>query len=166
MEAIKEWAQSVIIAALIAAIIGALAPSGSLEKPMKIIIALFMLVAFASPLITIVKAPPGKKAGLERLIESYELENEVKNEVKEKLEEEIRSSVTAYAVSLGVTVKKVNPSVKIDSANNISVKSITVVLSAQPDKTNNSKIIEFAKTNFGVEPTITVAFGDENETEA
>ena len=77
MEAIRDWILSICIAAVAASIVKIIAPSGGIQRTMKVISAVFMLCIIISPLIgevsfnfekelDKVKEPPHKRRSRER----------------------------------------------------------------------------------------------------
>ena len=53
MEVIKSWALSVTAAAIISAVISFVSPSGTLEKTVNMVIAIFVLLSFLTPFVKI-----------------------------------------------------------------------------------------------------------------
>lgn len=155
MDAVREWAQSVVIAALVAAVVGTLSPSGSLEKPIKVITALFMLLAFVSPLAKIQTTLPKMTDGFDSFLQQRELEKQVEEQVMSTLENEIRSSLTAYIKSLGCDECEITADMDIDSSKDISIKSITVTV--PKGFQHADKVSQYSLEKFGVSATIITA---------
>ena len=155
METIKSWAISVIAAAVITAVISIAAPTGNMNKSVKIITALFMLLCFASPLVNgdFETDFNGFDYEISEWLSDSELEAEIRNQITDKLENEIKSEVGAYLKNMEVNEFEIDVRIKADENNSIEIKKIEIVL---PTHEKLSQISDYVYENFGIIPDVTV----------
>lgn len=125
MEVLKQWMISLIICAIIGAVVNILTPKGGTERVMKVVVATFLICAFLSPFIS--------GEGIEA---DFELPEFSQN--KSDLSESISASMLAQAESqtveetkallrsLNVDYISVEAVADINEENQIYMKSITV----------------------------------------
>ncbi len=156
MDVLKSWAVSVIAAAVVTAAVSYFSPSGKLDKSVKIITALFMLICLISPF---VKSDINEKffIDVEKVSEwlaDNKLKKEVECEVESMLENSVCSRISAYLVNEGAEKSEVNVKVKIDENNNVKIQKIDIRLFEKIDE-NNLKT--FVETEFETTPVISYA---------
>jgi len=155
MEVIKSWALSVTAAAAITAVISFLSPSGSLDKSVKTITALFMLVCFIVPFFKadVIEIVTDDVDKLSEWLAESKLKKEVEEDVVTMLESSAQARVSAYLKNKGAEKSEVDIKIKIDENHNIDIENIRITLF---EKTDIKALEDFVKSEFGLLPEITV----------
>lgn len=153
MEVIKSWALSVTAAAIITAVISLISPSGALEKSVKTVISLFMLLSFIAPF---VKFDTNElfSADVEHInewIEDNKLKKEVEYETISILKNEIVTRINTYINENIKSKSEVDVKITISENYDIVIEKISIVLYAQTDI---SEIERYVKNEFGITPEI------------
>ncbi len=125
MDLLKQWMISLVVCAIIGAVVNILSPKGGTERVMKVVVATFLICAFLSPFITgnvsdyNAQLPEfsDNKSDLSDTISSSMLSNAEKQTVLE---------TESLLESLDVEFISVEASADINSENQIYIKSITV----------------------------------------
>ncbi len=128
MEQLRGWAASLIAAAVLAGVTEFVLPKSRFEKSFKALIALFMLVAFLSPLAGLTARQEQVQSGLDELLEEHEAQRALEKTVKETLESEIISSVTAFAAEEGIALHNVSVKISMDNDHIIAVERIVIIM--------------------------------------
>lgn len=150
MEGIRAWASSVIAAAILAGVVEFALPKTHLEKSVKVLLSLFMLISFLSPAVGLLTAPQRTKSGLDELLEEYEAQEALEQTVRETLEQEIVSSIKAYAAQQGAALEKATATVHVDGNNNIAVERIEITVTGTAE--SKKAIDEYCWRSFSVHP--------------
>ena len=154
MEVVKSWALSVAAAAAITAVIGFLSPSGSLDKPVKTITALFMILCFLVPFTKtdFKEIFTDDVKEVSEWVEDNKLKKHVENEVLSMLESSAKSRISAFLKSNGTENSKIDIKLIIDENQNITIKNISITLF---EKTDVNGLVNFVKSEFDILPEIT-----------
>ena len=152
MEAIRDWAASVIAAAVLAGITEFALPKGHLEKSVKILLSLFMLVTFLSPAVSMLTAQKQTKSGLDELLEEYEAQQALEETVKETLEREIVSSIRAFAEAEGMALADVKAVVSIGNDHIVTVRRIEIGMDGTAEEIK--KMDDYVFQNFSTHPSV------------
>ena len=128
MEAIKQWIVCIIICSLVTAVILVLSPDGNADRPIKTVVAIFMICAFLSPFFNGVSVDADFD-----LPDFSENENELSDEIVKNMisEAEKQSEIAAKELfdSLSVEFKEIEVMADINENNEIFVKRVSVTLS-------------------------------------
>ena len=152
MEGLRSWAASVIAAAVLAGIVEFVLPKSHLEKSVRALLSLFMLVTFLTPAVGLISVPQQIGNGLDALLEEYEAQKAMEETVKETLEHEIVSSIRAFAESRGAAVSGVRATVAVDEDNIITVRRIEIEMDGTQEEIE--ALDGYAFENFSVHPII------------
>lgn len=155
MDIIRNWAVSVIFAALAAGLVSMLAPSGSMERVIKTAIAAFFICAFIAPLIS-------SKSMLDLDITSHETRVEqktarLKTEVNTQIERQVEARISALIDDVlkenGASAEKITVNMDRAEDGSISIKQTSVIL-----QKNNATSIQTVKdqieTKLGITPDV------------
>lgn len=153
MEALLSWAGSLVTAMIVTMVVSFIAPDDESQKPIKLIIALFVLVSFFMPFSSAELPSLDEVKGFDEYVENSALEDSVENYAADLLSAQIVSSITAYLKNIGINSSDISVNIDIDDEKNISVKSITVKLNGS-DLKKVSGLNEFCSENYGVKPII------------
>jgi len=153
LETFKSCAVSSVTAAVISAVISLLAPSGNMEKTIKIIVVLFLLASFAVPFAQseVVADFFDSNKGIKEIIDENKIDNKVKKEVKDSLENAVETEISAYLSGVDIAFVSVDAKVSVDYEMNISLESITVVL---PNEIPTYDLEVFVSERFGLMPDV------------
>lgn len=153
LEALLSWAGSLVTAMIVAMVVSFIAPDDDSQKPIKLIIALFVLVSFFMPFTSVELPGLDEVKGFDEYVENSALEDSVENYAADLLSAQIVSSITAYLKNIGINSSDISVNIDIDDEKNISVKSITVKLNGS-DLQKVSGLNGFCSENYGVKPII------------
>ena len=162
MDGLRGWAASVIAAAVLAGVVEFVLPKGRLEKSVKVLVALFMLVSFRSPLVGLSAEPERIRSGLDALLAEHEAQQALEQTVRETLEREAAAAVAAFAAAEGIPVAGVTAAVRIDRDNNIAVSRIEIEMNGTQEE--RDKLDRYAFDSFRVHPIIRSAVTREGTT--
>ena len=153
MEVIKSWALSVTGAAIITAVISLISPSGALEKSVKTVISLFMLLSFIAPFVKIDTSElfSVDVEHINECIEDNKLKKEVEYETISILKNEIVTRINTYINENIKSKSEVDVKISISENYDIVIEKISIVLHAQTDI---SEIERYVKNEFGIIPEI------------
>lgn len=129
MSGVKEWATVICLAALSAAMLQSLVPTGSMERMSKFVIGAFIICALISPLS---KAVPQIRAGLETnnrpAQENKRLNSTVDRQFKDAARESITGLVQAELKQMGINCKNVQVIMDTDETGSISINKVIVTI--------------------------------------
>ena len=154
MEILKSWALSVTAASVIAAVITFVSPSGSMEKPVKTVTSLFMLLCFIVPLVNadVQKSTAFDLDGISEWIDDGRLKKEVENEAVSVLESEIKAKIKAYTEEKGIYNSEIQVLINVSDEYDIVIEKISIEVKGNVD---TSDIIKFVEDEFSITPEVT-----------
>lgn len=164
MEAIREWAESLIISLAVICAVSFIVPNGTAEKAFKIITALFLMVCFVAPVkgIKIEKGIPEFTEGINEWIVDDKLQETVEKEIADTLSAEIKAGISAYLENLNIINYSVDTKVNIINSTNISIAKIIVSIPLGSDTKSITKYIE---NNYEITPEFIFIGEANNESE-
>lgn len=127
---IRDFATSLCFAALSAAIVQMIMPSGSMEKTMKLVVGTFFLSCLLSPLLT----SKGLSVISEELsltsgsISTSRLQQEIDRQLEAKIEERIKELICQVLSEKGVKANKITVYMDRKEKNSISINKANIVL--------------------------------------
>ena len=130
MEAIKSWAFSISIAAVVSTITQMLVPKGNLEKVVKISLSVFMLSIIFSPFLLDVDFKMQSEDSFKIEIEDYTqtLELEMSEMIESQLSRQIEELIVAQLSGIDVHKAEVDVLIKAENANTAEVIAVEVKL--------------------------------------
>ncbi|MBQ3498763.1 MAG: stage III sporulation protein AF [Clostridia bacterium] len=155
MDILKSWALSVTAASVIAAVITFVSPSGNIEKSVKTVTSLFMLLCFIVPLVNadVYKSDDIYLEGISEWIDDGKLKKEVENEAISVLENEITAKIKAYTEEKGIYNSEIQVLVNVSDEYDIAIEKISIELK---DNVDTYDIIKFVEDEFLITPEVTV----------
>ena len=163
MNGLRSWTASVIAAAVLAGVMEAFLPKHRFEKSVKVLLTLFLLVSFLSPLLGSASGPQRLKSGLDDLLDQYEAQQALEQTVRQTLAREIEASVAAFAAENGFLVDRVKARVTVDANHKITVDRIEIIMAGTMEQ--QRELNEFVFDSFSVQPVIQVRDSHELQTE-
>ncbi len=154
MDILKSWALSVTAASVIAAVITFVSPSGNIEKSVKTVTSLFMLLCFIVPLVNadVYKSDDIYLEGISEWIDDGKLKKEVENEAISVLENEITAKIKAYTEEKGIYNSEIQVLVNVSDEYDIAIEKISIELK---DNVDTYDIIKFVEDEFSITPEVT-----------
>lgn len=149
MDAIRSWATTVCLAALVAGIAGVVAPNGKFEKVYKFAVSLFLLCCMLVPLFSInnVAISGINLNDTQNSTSSSSLQETVETQTQKAVADNI-SQLIKQSCS-GLNISPLSVSVRVVGANNkYSVQSACVVLK-KADMKQKNKVIDTIKSQLG-----------------
>lgn len=163
MSGLRSWAASVIAAAVLAGVMEAVLPKHRFEKSVKVLLTLFLLVSFLSPLLGSASGPQRLKSGLDNLLDQYEAQQALEQTVRQTLAREIETSVAAFAAENGFSLESVKARVTVDANHKITVDRIEIIMAGTMEQ--QRELNEFVFDSFSVQPVIQMRDSHELQTE-
>lgn len=144
MEVIKSWALSVTAAAIISAVISFVSPSGTLEKTVNMVIAIFVLLSFLTPFVKIDRNElfSVEVEHINEWIEENKLKKELEFETISILKNEIITKVNSYINEKMKCKSEVDVEINISENYDIVIEKIGIILYEQTDVSDLTKYIE------------------------
>lgn len=144
MEVIKSWALSVTAAAIISAVISFVSPSGTLEKTVNMVIAIFVLLSFLTPFVKIDRNElfSVEVEHINEWIEENKLKKELEFETISILKNEIITKVNSYINEKMKIKSEVDVEINISENYDIVIEKIGIILYEQTDVSDLTKYIE------------------------
>jgi hypothetical protein len=144
MNAVREWTAAICLAALVAALVQGLVPSGAMERMAKFVIGAFVLCILILPLSKVV--PQWKQSFAASARQSDANSNSrLETTVDQQYEDAARRSITNLVVSelkpLNINCKNVQVNMDTNSNGSISITKVVVNLDQK-----NSADCQRAKT--------------------
>lgn len=133
MEALKQWAVTIIMTALSGAVIQILMPKGKTERMVNIILSLFFLCAILSPFITGTSQSLWDELNDKIFIPEAELSDKQENlneTILKETEKETENAIYKLAVQEGFSEINVNVNMDISGTNSISIDEIKISVPA------------------------------------
>lgn len=130
MGGLKDWAICLCYAALAAAIIQMILPSGSSEKVMKLVISAFFLCCLVTPLFEI-KDITAFNIGFDTTdseISTRYLEEVIESSIKQQVETRLKEVISHALSPTGANVEKISILMDTSEDNSISINTINIVL--------------------------------------
>ncbi|MCL2106251.1 MAG: stage III sporulation protein AF [Oscillospiraceae bacterium] len=134
MEAIRAWAVTVAVASLAGGVVWLMAPKGSVRKSLRVVVAVFLVAAFLSPLLSRSSRDFGWALPAEHAMPAnQELEAEILRQLRQTVETSIRAQLQAELRKQGVAVDTELISVATDilSDGSIEIVSVRVIVPAE-----------------------------------
>ncbi len=127
MEAIKQWIICIILCSLVTAVVSVLSPTGSTERALRTVVAVFMICAFLSPFFG------GISIETDFEFPDFEAkENELSSEITETMlaETETQSEIKIKDLLDGLSVefKEIKVQADINKENSIYIRFISLTL--------------------------------------
>ncbi len=159
MEVIKSWALSVTAAAIISAVISFVSPTGTLEKTVNTVIAIFVLLSFLTPFVKIDRNElfSVEVEHINEWIEENKLKKELEFETISILKNEIITKVNSYINEKMKSKSEVDVEINISENYDIVIDKIGIILYEQTDVSDLTRYIE---DEFKVIPQINIMAED------
>jgi stage III sporulation protein AF len=154
MDAVRSWATTVCLAALIAGIAGMIAPSGKLEKVYKFAVSLFFLCCLLIPIFSLKNIALGSinLPQTQNDSASSSLQGAVDSQAQQVAEDNISQLVKNCCTGCGVTPLAIH--ITVENINEkMSVQFAEVVLKSS-DMGQGDKIKKAAMNNLGIDVKI------------
>ncbi len=151
MQAVREWAESVIIACAVISAVSFIVPNGSIEKAFKILTALFLLLCFAAP-VTKINGEIKEwnfTDGISEWIDDSKLQETVEKEIVDTLSAEIKAEISAYLESINISIYSIDVKVNIINSTDISIDKIIVEI---PYGANFEMVSKYIKQQYEISP--------------
>lgn len=157
MQELKVWALNICLCLIGSAIVVFLVPKGNIEKPMKSLVAIFILTILLLPIlenkITNINFENSNLFDFD--IKSSDVNTQINIALAKQGEAAIRDLIDKQLTNISVEKSKINIITDIDEDNRIIIKDIKI--SVQPsDKRYEEKIKEEVKNLTGLEPIVIV----------
>lgn len=153
MEMLKSWAVNIAAACLVCAVIDFFSPDGGIQRSVKFIISVFMVLMFVSPLKDIDFSVPEYTEGVEGFVSEYEYENQLEQQVADSLSAQIKGEIAAYLKEKAMDEHEIEVGINIDSKKNISIERVKIGL-ALKDMDKAQEIEAFIQHKFEFKPHI------------
>lgn len=155
MDFIRSWALTLCLCSLGSALIYFLVPKGSMEKPMRTAISIFLLAAVISPLFKVQGLDLADLQWDEWLISDgvSEQADEIQSAAEAQFQAIVADSLHAALENAGCAALKIEVKTERNEQLQVSVSEITLFL----DETNMAKrqdISALVKSETGIEPKI------------
>lgn len=156
MDALRNWALAVCVAAVAGSLAYLASPSGALQRVYKITISVFFLCAMLSPVLTGVL-----ESGWEPEISGSQPVQEQPGELQSTVEEQVKGSFSLAVKELaagelallGVTAQEILVNVNTDGDGSIFITEIILSLRAE-DENKQAEIADRILEKIGIEPVI------------
>ncbi len=161
MQAVREWAESVIIACAVISAVSFIVPDGSIEKAFKILTALFLLLCFAAP-VTKINGEIKEWNFTEEIsewIDDSKLQETVEKEIADTLSAEIKAGISAYLESINIRTYSIDVKVNIINSTEISIDNIIIEI---PYGTDLETVSEYIKHQYEILPDF-IFVGEDNK---
>ncbi len=122
MNAIREWALAVTAASLASGIVYLLVPSGNMEKSVKVVVSLFVVLSLAAPLV-------GTKIDIDNLLPEekydestiYPIEKTMEEQAIELITSQLKTEAESRLRQLGIKNMSIRIETDISSEKDISI---------------------------------------------
>lgn len=132
MSEIREWASVICMAALAAALLQSLAPSGAMERMAKFVIGAFIICAIILPLSKAVpKLSLNLKSSAGGVSSSTQFSSAVNSQIESAARRSISNLITAQLKSMNVRCKNVTVNMDTDANGRISINKVVVAIDKQ-----------------------------------
>lgn len=155
MEILKSWAVNVAVACFVCAVVEFMAPQDGIQRSVKFIASVFVVLMFVAPLKDIDFSVPEYVEGMEEFISEHEYEIELEQQVSQSLSAQIEGEISAFLTEKAISEHEIEAVINIDSQNNISIEGIEIGLTLN-DMDYSQEIETYVKNNFGFVPHIFV----------
>ena len=128
MNAVKEWSAAICMAALAAALLQTLVPSGSMERMVKFIIGAFIICALIQPLAKIV---PEISLNLQESTQhsvNSQLKDTVDTQLSTAAQTSIKNLVMTELNNINIKCENVNVIMDTNEDGSISINKVVVIL--------------------------------------
>ena len=162
MGAVKEWAFSVCVAAVVGTVAEMFSPEGSTKRIFRLCITVFFICCLFSPLIGIITDAVGSKgafgdafveSGAEYLEEENSVEEDYVSYILSEFQKNIEEIVKETLRELEINTSEVAVSVNIDADNCISINEVEVMLSEDVRAMGPDAVLAIKK-RIGITPKI------------
>ncbi|MBR1778999.1 MAG: stage III sporulation protein AF [Clostridia bacterium] len=129
MSILKNWAMVVSFAFIIAALFEMISPNEKMEKVLRIVLNIFVLIILLFPLKGISnKINLNFKLNENAEIHNEKFQDEIKNQTKKKFKEELERKIKVMGEEEKINIKKVKVFMDINEDNCISIKKIKIFI--------------------------------------
>ncbi|MDF1496209.1 stage III sporulation protein AF [Caproiciproducens sp. CPB-2] len=146
MNAVREWSAAICMAALVAAMLQGLVPSGSMERMVKFVIGAFVICALIVPLAKIV---PEISMSIQTDSDSpvnSQLEKTVEKQYSAAAQESITNLVVSELNNIDIKCKNVNVIMDTNEDGSISINKVVVILAKGYGKDREKASAHLEKT--------------------
>lgn len=156
MDGLQQWAFSICASVLIAGVFSILAPKGSMEKLLRLVVSVFLIMALFSPFIksgklTLPSFSEQDAAG--QYEDAKDLEQAINEQMAKQMEASIKGQITACLKKNGADGAKVRVSMDIDSDGRIKMNEIMILIS-DSDRAKRQEIRQAVKNELGLNVTV------------
>ena len=160
MEQLKQWAVMICAVAVLCAMLHMLAPNSKMEKPFKLVLGLFFLCCFFSPLLIDITsfaiAPESVESSINK--QSNTFSETVQKQVEEAFKKKISGQIEAILKDFPVKTEKINVLINTTEGGGIYITQIEIFIQAdfhlQDFEDIKNKLEEKVQQNFGVIPVV------------
>lgn len=158
MDALRQWALCLIIAAAAGTFVISVSPRGSMDKTVRAVVGIFVVAAICSPLADLIKSDFTVEAMADYEYEADDGAEDLQEYMLSVCREAAEEKIISAAEESGVSVEEIFINADIDADNCIIIHGITVTVSAETsDKSAGfSAILE---ETLGVPVTVTTEQG-------
>lgn len=153
MEALRDWILSICIAAVVASVVKIIAPSGGIQRTMKIISAVFMLCIIISPLIGEVSFDFEKELDKVRIPSGSEFSESIEKQTDIYTKAQLKKLMETYLQKEGIERARIGIIMERDENSQISIIKADVYVEEE-----FLPLVESAKQNIEKELGIEVMF--------
>ena len=131
MGAVREWSAAICMAALAAALLQGLAPGGSMERMVKLVLGAFVLCALVSPLKSLGAQIAWSFPLENHAEENTQLQSAVENQMEAAARASIENLVAAELRRMDVKSEKVVVWMDTNADNSIGINKVEVTLAEE-----------------------------------
>lgn len=153
MEALRDWILSICIAAVVASVVKIIAPSGGIQRTMKIISAVFMLCIIISPLIGEVSFDFEKELDKVQIPSGSEFSESIEKQTDIYTKAQLKKLMETYLQKEGIERARIGIIMERDENSQISIIKADVYVEEE-----FLPLVESAKQNIEKELGIEVMF--------
>lgn len=146
MDALRQWALCLIIAAAAGTFVMSVSPRGSMDKTVRAVVGIFVVAAICSPLAELIKSDLTVEAMADYEYEADGGAEDLQEYMLDVCREAAENQIVSAAEESGISVEEIFINADIDADNCIIIHGITVAVSAETaDKSSDfSAVLEEA----------------------
>ncbi len=154
MDAFRQWAVCLIIAAAAGTFAMAVSPRGSMDKTIRAVVGIFVIAAVCSPLAEM-KNAEFSVAAISDSENCYGNSNTsaLRKQFTDMCSDAVASSVKETAAGLGITVGSVEAEISVDSDNCIIIHNVLVKVTGCSDE-KSEELLKNLQDELGVPVTV------------
>lgn len=156
MEGLQQWALSICASVLIAGLFSVLVPKGSMEKLLRLVVAAFLVMALASPLIqkgSFSSIFSFEESAENKLKETKTLEQSINEQMAAQMETTVKNQIAACLKKLGTENEKVRVSMDIAEDGRIQMNEIMILI-PDSDRAKRQEVRQAVKSELGLNVTV------------